>query len=525
MYLRKPVIDFESSEQLSLSSSSEDEDDRRPSSNLFRYQLRERKIVRRFFKISYHLIMVDLKNCGVTDGDVLSACTHLRMACLAENLIEEVPKCLPSLRNLQILDLSSNKIATPNDLKMLTQAPKSLIYLNLRGNPVSRLPKYRAFVTSTVETLSGLDAHVVADEERIPDSCFSPPYCACHKSLIIPKPIITFTMAPNDSLVNRLITAKCKALYSFRLSRSPVVRVQRAIRAWITRRKLLPKLWSIMRVQALYRGRLFRRKLAAELQAVMKEVRLLMISDRVKNGAASIVQYYWRKHVRDKVRWKAVSSIQKWYRKAHRIRAKAVRWIVENGVKGIIIPVHYKEVVVEALKRWNFGESVIPSLTNIYNVRLHPYTRMSRRKAFCFLRWSGKRKMSSVLHVNGSSSRKSSYVGPPPEKEKRTRYVPYHGRWMAVATPAQLRSMRVLASRGRSVSKLLLADATFLIESDVDKFRESALRLMTFRCNDATFLYKVSEWRGLRYMCVVCKCEVYVSWWRNYEIFLILLSL
>lgn len=306
-------------------------------------QLQEKNNLRSFYKLASFLVAVDLKNCSISDADLLYACRNLRWAYLSENFIEKLPNCLPDMTCLEYLDLSNNQISTATDLLILGRAPSTLLYLNLDGNFVTRLPRYRNFVISSVKSLLGLDSFVVADEERIPGALHKSPYCSGHPNMYIPPPFVKYTFMRSSTMVHKKLNMMCKRLRALKSSNSPVIRIQRACKDWFARRKYAPLIWAVVQLQAYFRGRRFRRILRQELEEIIADAWVLapqiqQQTEDERNRLAVIIQQQWKNYYNRKRYFICMSRIKLWLQRAVWRRRIFLKQFEQLGVTGVYVP-------------------------------------------------------------------------------------------------------------------------------------------------------------------------------------------
>ena len=101
--------------------------------------------------------MVEL-NLGynlLTDVQPIEALTQLQVLLLAGNRISTL-QGLTSLQALEVLDLKFNYIERPHELRLLSLNAR-LRTLTLQGNPVAKLPSYRASIVAQLPALTTLD--------------------------------------------------------------------------------------------------------------------------------------------------------------------------------------------------------------------------------------------------------------------------------------------------------------------------------------------------------------------------------
>ncbi|XP_038045204.1 leucine-rich repeat-containing protein 46-like [Patiria miniata] len=96
----------------------------------------------------------------------LESLQSLRFLTLADNQIERVEN-LSVLPELKLLDLSSNQIRDFNT----DELPKTLLILNMEGNPCSQQPEYRKRILLAFPNLKQLDGDDVTRQERLEAGC------------------------------------------------------------------------------------------------------------------------------------------------------------------------------------------------------------------------------------------------------------------------------------------------------------------------------------------------------------------
>ncbi|XP_030386200.1 uncharacterized protein LOC115633017 [Scaptodrosophila lebanonensis] len=102
-----------------------------------------------------HLTQLNVSNCGLNSFDGTSGLPAIRTLIADGNMIQRVGP-LSELSQLQRLSARNNRISELGLLSFLGMCPQ-LMDVELRGNPVCRLPLYRATLRRSVPTLTQLD--------------------------------------------------------------------------------------------------------------------------------------------------------------------------------------------------------------------------------------------------------------------------------------------------------------------------------------------------------------------------------
>ncbi|GFH13664.1 uncharacterized protein HaLaN_09593, partial [Haematococcus lacustris] len=96
-----------------------------------------------------------------------AVCPTLRVLCCAScNLQDDSLGALSCLSELRRLDLSDNNVASLEAVDGLLQGLPRLLSLDLRGNPVARLPRYTETVVVMTGQLAVLDDQPVKPQQR-----------------------------------------------------------------------------------------------------------------------------------------------------------------------------------------------------------------------------------------------------------------------------------------------------------------------------------------------------------------------
>ena len=112
-----------------------------------------------------NLIELSLGNIGLKSLEGFPKLEQLHSLKLSDNHISGGLEHLNCLDNLQLLDLSGNKIATLDALKPLAKL-KNLRSLDLFMCPVNNAPGYPGAVFELIENLEYLDKYDVNGNER-----------------------------------------------------------------------------------------------------------------------------------------------------------------------------------------------------------------------------------------------------------------------------------------------------------------------------------------------------------------------
>ena len=84
---------------------------------------------------------------------------------LSDNIIERIPGSVSHMGKLRVLKLSNNSLDTLGDVEHLGPC-KSLIELDLRWNPIEKLPHWRLFSLYNVRSLVIFNNESVDEDER-----------------------------------------------------------------------------------------------------------------------------------------------------------------------------------------------------------------------------------------------------------------------------------------------------------------------------------------------------------------------
>ena len=313
----------------------------------------------------------------------------------------------------------------------------SLIYLNLEGN--SKLTchsYYRDMVIATLPGLRALDGHIVCDEELYGAvhgrfQLFPPPFCSGHKNFRLPpsfreegpdfdllheegqkvednarstKRKTKMRKAAEDTImvpvfhdvktrrmmeIRKHLNVKGALLEQQYRMTSPVVKMQRCVRAWLKWLKFRPlRVYAhLASLQARVRRFLFVQRCKKDLKATLQaagEWNDVLDSDMVENhismgksrdestdtggtpgvsvslkkklkgsyemqAHARTVGLFMRTAVMYRRRLKACVKVQRWVRRIWRQRGQNVQHLSSMQVRGLVVPVGSEESVLDVL--------------------------------------------------------------------------------------------------------------------------------------------------------------------------------
>ncbi|KAG7381765.1 Leucine-rich repeat-containing protein 56 [Phytophthora boehmeriae] len=104
-------------------------------------------------------------HCNIADLDGIGALTNLQELYLQHNNVSDISP-LTMHEELRIIDLEGNNITDIGQIEQLAFCPQ-LVSLNLTGNPVEAIDRYRHIIENFLPQLMSLDDRAFTDSERV----------------------------------------------------------------------------------------------------------------------------------------------------------------------------------------------------------------------------------------------------------------------------------------------------------------------------------------------------------------------
>ncbi len=323
------------------------------------------------------IISLELRDCGLTSGDIVKHCVNLRALYLPKNKMTSVPFCLGQLKKLQILDMSYNIVDNFRQLSALQQKNKSLgdddddvmcvvtiqsiklQCLSFIGNPVVQVPEYRKHIINMLPGLDCLDGIVVSTWE------FDPKFSMYYGALPVP-PELRLFQERKKIHISSIINAQTRMMQflSGRVKQR-IFLVQKYVRNFLihTRTKYLASIAP--KLQALARGVLLRQHLRKSMRALTIAAGIdLNASDEAffsglesqfdtdyhrRDYYARLIQHEYRLYSKWKRKHVAAIAIQDFVRFHMKCWNVTKQWIELMNTRSMVVIIDLKDVVMSCM--------------------------------------------------------------------------------------------------------------------------------------------------------------------------------
>ena len=341
------------------------------------------------------LVVLELQRCSLSNIEFILGCQNLRYCSLSDNLITMVPP-LKSLASLQYLILSNNKIETTQHIANLKSCNALLLYLNLKGNPVSSIGNYRAYVLRLLLKsncrLKCLDNFIIGDFEWIAmldSNSKKLPKLSIRQSHYVPELLIqlptSLETVKNFERTLYHLNLRVKLLNNLCNSLSSVLFLQNKLRNMLRNKNIFKLLKVLPVLQAHCRRRVYRAYLERELFSILRHYNCVNLYpatslsyDSRLQHAMAILKKFIRKLLMVTRKSLAARKI------IHRVRRFLLRrrmfreWLVERKVSGFIFPRSMQACVLECIHRIRDSEKEIASAAKSRVLRFSEETRLSK---------------------------------------------------------------------------------------------------------------------------------------------------